>query len=194
MSTTREALLQATKELLAESGYATTSPRAVLSRSGAGQGSLYHHFHGKSDLAATALGEVSAELRAAADELLTSHPDPIEAALAWLTAPRDALRGCRLGRLASEEPVVDEPSLTAPLAEYFRHVTGRLTGLFGAARATGRLPSEFVPGDLAATLVAVVQGGYVLARATGEAEAMTRAQSAAAALLQAATRTTPPPS
>ena len=35
-------------------GYAGTSPKAIQERSGAGQGSMYHHFHGKPDLALVA--------------------------------------------------------------------------------------------------------------------------------------------
>ncbi len=48
---TREHLVAAAKGLLWERGYAAMSPRAVLRASGAGQGSLYHHFAGKADLA-----------------------------------------------------------------------------------------------------------------------------------------------
>jgi TetR/AcrR family transcriptional repressor of nem operon len=36
-----------TRELRWERGYAATSPRAILDRAGAGQGSMYHHFAGK---------------------------------------------------------------------------------------------------------------------------------------------------
>ncbi len=43
----RTALIEATKALLWERGYEATSPRDMLHRSGAGQGSLYHHFSGK---------------------------------------------------------------------------------------------------------------------------------------------------
>ena len=63
----REAIVQAAKDLMWEEGYEAMSPRDVLQRSGAGQGSLYHHFRGKRDLAAQALWELNAELRAVAD-------------------------------------------------------------------------------------------------------------------------------
>lgn len=178
---TREALIDATKDLLAEGGYVRTSPRKILERSGAGQGSLYHHFKGKSDLAAAALEEVSGEMRVDADRLL-EDPDPIVAISSWLAAPRDALRGCRLGRLVAE-PILDEPAITAPISAYFRHIESVLADRVAEARRAGRLSAGLEPADVAAALVAVVQGGYVLARSTGDAEAMRRAQRAAIALL-----------
>jgi AcrR family transcriptional regulator len=175
--------VQATKALLAETGYVSTSPRDILTRSGAGQGSLYHHFRGKSDLAGSALQEVSAEMRAAADDVLDAEPDPVRAVEGWLTAEREALKGCRLGRLVAE-PILTETAIAEPIAAYFRHIQSRLSARLAEARDTGRLNADLDPVDLAAALVAVVQGGYVLARGTGDAGAMRRAQHAAVALLR----------
>lgn len=183
MEDTRQALVRAMKELLAEDGYVSTSPRDILSRSGAGQGSLYHHFRGKSDLAGVALQEVSAEMRTAADEVLDAEADPLRAVAAWLVAPRDALRGCRLGRLAAE-PVLADAAIGDPVAAYFQHVQGRLAGRLAEAHAAGGLRPGLDPAELAAALVAVVQGGYVLARAASDPAAMQRAQRGAAALLR----------
>ncbi len=45
---------------------------------GAGQGSLYHHFAGKADLAATAVRAVEAEMRADADTVLRADTSPLE--------------------------------------------------------------------------------------------------------------------
>jgi TetR/AcrR family transcriptional repressor of nem operon len=180
----RAALLQATKDLLAAQGYVRTSPRHILERSGTGQGSLYHHFRGKGDLASAALQEVSAEMQASADALLDPAQDPVQAVHNWLLAERDALAGCRLGRLAAE-PIIDHPELTAPIDAYFRHVLDRLGALLARAGADGRLPPGVQPAELATALVATVQGGYVLARASGDPGAMERAQAGASRLLQA---------
>lgn len=179
---TREALVTATKQLLAEQGYVRTSPRDILVRSGAGQGSLYHHFRGKSDLVGAALDEVSAEMRAEADARLAG-PDPFLAVLSWVTAPRQALLGCRLGRLVAE-PILDDAVLSGPLAAYFSHVESRLRARLHEAGAVGVLSPQLDPAQLASALVAVVQGGYVLARSTADPDAMTRAQAGAAALLR----------
>jgi AcrR family transcriptional regulator len=133
-------------------------------------------------LAGAALREVSAEMRAAADDLLDGEADPLRAVLAWLTAPREGLRGCRLGRLVAE-PILDDPAIAEPVAAYFRHVRARLASRLAEADAGGRLREGTDPADLAAALVAAVQGGYVLARASRDPADMRRAQRGAAMLL-----------
>lgn len=181
--TARTDLIDATKDLLAERGYVSVSPRDIQVRAAVGQGSMYHHFRGKSDLAGTAVQQVSAEMCEAADALLDGA-DPLAAVLAWLTAPRTALRGCRLGRLVAE-PILDEPLLLEPIAAYFHYLQHRLSERLDEARRNGSLRSGLDPLELAAAVVAVVQGGYVLARATADERAMQRAQRGAAALLAA---------
>ena len=51
---TRQALLEATIGLLAESGYAGVTTRAVAQRAGVTPGALQHHFEGKAQLVAAA--------------------------------------------------------------------------------------------------------------------------------------------
>lgn len=74
---TREHLITAAKELLWEGGYQAMSPRAVQERSGAGQGSFYHHFASKADLATTALGEVADEMRETFNMVLHTDKPPL---------------------------------------------------------------------------------------------------------------------
>jgi AcrR family transcriptional regulator len=63
---TAERLVTSAQELLWERGYVGTSPKAIQERAGAGQGSMYHHFRGKPDLALTAMRRSARELRAQA--------------------------------------------------------------------------------------------------------------------------------
>ncbi|HJX22308.1 MAG TPA: helix-turn-helix domain-containing protein, partial [Steroidobacteraceae bacterium] len=93
----REAIVQAAKDLIWEEGYEAMSPRDVMERSGAGQGSLYHHFRGKRDLAGQALWEVNIELRAIADRVFSHYErPPLERLRRFLNAlSRDPLKGCR---------------------------------------------------------------------------------------------------
>jgi TetR/AcrR family transcriptional regulator, transcriptional repressor for nem operon len=51
----RDQLTGAMAELLWERGYAATSPRDVMARAGVGQGSMYHHYSGKHELAVEAM-------------------------------------------------------------------------------------------------------------------------------------------
>lgn len=67
---TRSRLLDATQELLWDRGYAATSTKDILTRANAGQGSMYHHFSGKQDLAVAALEASATAMRQDADALL----------------------------------------------------------------------------------------------------------------------------
>src|SRR4030088_1587824 len=106
----REAIVRAAKDLIWEEGYEAMSPRDVMERSGAGQGSLYHHFRGKRDLAGQALWEANVELRPIADRSFSHYErPPLDGQPPFLNAlSRDPLKGCRVGRPAVESSIVDE--------------------------------------------------------------------------------------
>jgi AcrR family transcriptional regulator len=59
---TRQALLEATIELLAETGYAGVTTRGVAKRAGVTPGALQHHFEGKAQLVAAASEHLNLEL------------------------------------------------------------------------------------------------------------------------------------
>ncbi|QBD76617.1 TetR family transcriptional regulator [Ktedonosporobacter rubrisoli] len=185
---TREHLVTATMELLWERGYEATSPRAILERSGAGQGSLYHHFKSKADLVATALNEVSNEMQGIVDATLHSNKPPLERVRDYLTQPREALRGCRLGRMIQEPAITQDALLRDPISSYFTYSKRELTAALAQAQQDGTLSPSINVADLATTLIAVVQGGYVMARALQDAEAMEQAIRGALALLEASER------
>lgn len=70
------------------------SPRAILDASKVGQGSLYHYFSGKTDLARAAMDEFESELLADAERTLGDTTQaPLARVIAYLRAPRSALRG-----------------------------------------------------------------------------------------------------
>jgi len=184
----RERLLEATKRLLWERGFEATSPRAVMTESGVGQGSLYHHFPTKKDLAHAALEDVSAELTATARRLLIEQDaPPLERLRAWLTAPRNGLKGCRLGRLANERSVF-EAELHGPIAAYFRALQGYVTATVTEAIEAGTLPRDLDPEVVAAALIATIQGGYVVSRALDDEQAITRATQGAMEFLDSLAR------
>ncbi|WP_067971921.1 TetR/AcrR family transcriptional regulator [Nocardiopsis trehalosi] len=184
----KERLIESARELLWERGYVGTSPKAVQQRAGAGQGSMYHHFDGKSDLARAAIERSAAELRERAEAAFAGPGTAIERVGAYLRRERDALKGCPVGRLTQDPEVMADPLLRAPVEETFAWVTGRIADLLAEGRAAGEVDPGLDPAAAAAALVAVVQGGYVLARAAGSAEAYERAVAGALSLLGGATR------
>jgi TetR/AcrR family transcriptional regulator, transcriptional repressor for nem operon len=167
---TRERLIESTRELLWERGYVATSPKAIQGRSGAGQGSMYHHFRGKRDVALAAIERNAADLRARAEADLSRPGTATERIAAYLRRERAALRGCPVGRLTQDPDVMANPDLRRPIEETFGWLRARLAGLVEEGRANGELGASLDPEATATALVAVLQGGYVLALASGSAD------------------------
>jgi AcrR family transcriptional regulator len=167
LMSTSERLIEATRELLWERGYVGTSPKAIQQLAGAGQGSMYHHFAGKPDLALAAVRRTADEMRAAAAASLDGPGTAYERIAGYLLRERDVLRGCPVGRLTMDPDVIADDRLREPVDETLDWLRGRLTSIVEEGRARGELSPALVPADIAATIVATVQGGYVLARASG---------------------------
>lgn len=180
---TRDQLIDSTRELLWERGYVGTSPKAIQQRAGAGQGSMYHHFSGKRALALEAVRRSADELLAAADAQLRGPGTAVERITAYLRREREVLRGCPIGRLTQDPEVVADPELRAPVDETLTRLRARLAEVLEEGQAAGELPAGLDPAALAATVVAVLQGGYVLARAAGTPEPFDQAVSGVLALL-----------
>ena len=164
---TPDRLIESTRELLWERGYVGTSPKAILERAGAGQGSMYHHFKGKPDLALAAIRRTAEELRATAEAVLTGPGTPYERIEAYLRRERDVLRGCPIGRLTMDPDVIASDELRAPVDETLDRIRERIAGIVEEGKEQGQFAASLDGEEIAATVLATVQGGYVLARASG---------------------------
>lgn len=162
---TKDRLIAATQELLWERGYAATSPKDILQKAEAGQGSMYHHFSGKQDLAVTALEETAAGMRASAEILLHGEGSPVDRVKAYLTRQRDSLKGCRIGRMTYDADVLASPELLAPVTQTLAWLVETLAGVIAEGIECGQLRADVDAREVASMLVATIQGGYVLARA-----------------------------
>jgi TetR/AcrR family transcriptional regulator, transcriptional repressor for nem operon len=182
----RHRLIEATQELLWAQGFSATSPKAIQAAAGAGQGSMYHHFSGKADLAAAALQASAAVMRRDAEALLTGDGSALSRIETYLTRQRDSLRGCRMGRMTFDAEVLATQQLLEPVTATFAWLVAALAEVVGEAQRVGDLPAGLNPVEVASTIVASVQGGYVLARAAGDPAAFDAAVAGAVSLLRGA--------
>jgi TetR/AcrR family transcriptional repressor of nem operon len=179
----KDRLIEATQDLLWDRGYTGTSPKAIQRQADAGQGSMYHHFDGKHELARAAIVRSADQLRAEAEQAFAVAGTPAGKIAAYLTRQRDVLRGCRIGRLAADPDVIAATDLREPLLATFGWLAGRLAGLIEDGQETGEFAAELDPAAVAATIVATVQGGYVLARAAADPEQFDHAMQGLMALI-----------
>ncbi len=162
--------MRSTRQLLWSRGYVGTSPKAIQQLSGAGQGSMYHHFSGKKELALVAIERSAAALCERAESQLAAPGTAVERIAAFLRLERDVLKGCPIGRLTQDPDVIADPELRAPVEQTFSWLRRRIAevlaegverGEFGPPARARRLD----PVTTASAVVAAMQGGYVLARA-----------------------------
>mgnify|MGYP001642045236 FL=1 len=182
---TKSRLVDATQELLWERGYAATSPKDILSRANAGQGSMYHHFSGKQDLAIAALEASATVIRQHADALLHGEGTATERLVAYLERQRDSLRGCRMGRMTYDADVIATPELLKPISDTLAWLVETIGSVISEGIDAGEFPPDTDAHRLASMVVATVQGGYVLARAKQEPAEFDAAVQGATALLRA---------
>ncbi|OKJ99615.1 hypothetical protein AMK26_26705 [Streptomyces sp. CB03234] len=171
----KQALTRAAAELLWERGYTGTSPAMILERANAGQGSMYHHFSGKAELAVAAMSDMSDQLRARTEEALSGDGPAVARINAFLDLERDPLAGCRMGRLAQDYEVIADDGLRATMADFFTWLGERLSAVIAEGVRAGEFRPGTDPDRMASLIMAAVQGGYVLARAQQDPAAFCRA-------------------
>jgi TetR/AcrR family transcriptional regulator, transcriptional repressor for nem operon len=185
----RDRLVESAQELLWERGYVAMSPKAIQDRAGAGQGSMYHHFQSKADLAAVAIERSAAAFREGTEEWLSMSGTPLARIQAYMLRSRDALKGCRIGKLSQDPEIAGDVRLRQPIETTFEWLQWRLKGLIGESQKAGEILPGLDAAEVAAMLISVLQGGYVLAGASRSPESFDRAVRGALSLLKTASPT-----
>lgn len=184
---TRERLLMAGVELFQRQGLAGTGIKQILKEADARFSSLYHHFPGgKNELAAEVIHLAGAAYQQHVEAAWDAAPDVVgavravfEGAAAVLEATEYA-DACPIATVALEVASTNEP-LRAATAEVFDAWVDAATTRFTRA-GLGKSDSR----RLALNVVALLEGAFVLCRATRSIEAMLAAGEAAASVVKSA--------
>jgi AcrR family transcriptional regulator len=156
----------------------------VLRASGAARGAIYHHFPGgKSQLVAEAATDNGNEVRAALTQVPAESPAAVVRGFLQLIRPVVAESasggGCAVAAAAMTKagPDHDGPQQAAAVAigSWISEITGRLA-VAGLAAPEAR--------ELASTLITMLEGAHVLARATGGIECFDQTADALTALIE----------
>lgn len=181
----RERLIEGTRELLWDRGYVGTSPTAIWRASGVGQGSMYHHFQGKPDLALAAERRAAEAVQQQVRETFAREGSAYERISAYLLRERDKLRGCPIGRLVADPEIAADEQLREPVRETFAVLHACLVTAIEEGQAAGEFDAAMDAEQTASALSAVIQGGYTLARAEASPGPFDSAIQGALALLRA---------
>lgn len=176
-------MIEAMGTLMWERGFAATTPREVRESAGVGQGSMYHHFPTKRDLGMAAIDSVVGELKEQSLVLLRGGGDPLGRLSAYLDTPREALMGCRIGRLTQDPVVAGDPEMLVPIAQSFQEINDALRATIQEAITAGTLTIPMSVGQLATLIQTTIQGGYVLSIASQDRTAFEEGLASLRALL-----------
>ncbi|GAB3275239.1 TetR/AcrR family transcriptional regulator [Kineosporia babensis] len=179
----RRRIVDSAKRMFWRNGYSTTSPKQVMADSGVGQGSYYHHFPSKTGLGKEVVDENGRDLLEAVQAAMAGLPTGRERLLAFLKSADSALEGCRVGGFAYDAGVLADPELQSSLRVAFTELADLLENVVREGQEDGSLPSSLDPVSTAAALLAVVEGAFILARATGQQSSADAATAGAKALL-----------
>ncbi len=162
---TRQRMVLAAVELLRERGASAVTVDAVLARSGAPRGSVYHHFPGGRDELILAAVRHAADYITSRIDRTVESGDPVQAldgfVRFWRKTLRDTdyLAGCPVVAVAVDAHQ-DPPEAAAVAREVFGRWQDKLAGLlvnrgFSPARAA----------RVASLMVAAIEGAVILCRA-----------------------------
>jgi AcrR family transcriptional regulator len=163
---TRERIVQAAAELVAEQGVAGMSLDDVRARTGASRSQLYHYFEDRDDL-------IHAIIDVTTDVVLNNQGELLYGLDSWAgidrwfdalvqhQIDRQACGGCPIGalvgQLAERDPDA-RAAIAAGLDRWEAHLRDGLTRM----RTRGKLRGDADPAALATATMASIQGGLLL--------------------------------
>lgn len=176
---TRDNLMEAAFGLVRRQGLSATSVDEICAAAGVSKGAFFHHFKSKEELAAAAADHWSAVTEAFFETAPYHQPaDPLARLLGYIDFRREMMSGeiaeftCFVGTMAQEAWATSPPVAAATWDSMRRHGE-RLVPDIEAAMAAHGLSGGAAGGwsaqSLAQHIVAVTQGAFILAKASGDA-------------------------
>lgn len=187
MVSTKDRILEASSELFRRQGYSATGVKQIVAAASAPFGSIYHFFPGgKAELGEDVIRRGGAHYGQLIDVFFAPEPDPVKATQAFFSAAAQTLRdtnyadACPIATVALEVASTNE-ALRRATADVFDSWTART-----AEYLTRTGISSGTAKDVAVVVIALLEGAFILARASRNAEPVIVAGAAAAAAVRAA--------
>lgn len=168
--TTASRILDAARALIARRGYGNFSYADVSAAIDLHKASIHHHFPVKSSLAQAVVEHSREIFNADMAALAADGATPLDQLRAYLDAwnrsqVQDPQTFCVAGMMGAEVPFLAADAATA-VGGYFDSILAWAEGLLAAGQAAGQFQLVGTPRDEAATLVSIVYGALLVARAT----------------------------
>ncbi|HET9718099.1 MAG TPA: TetR/AcrR family transcriptional regulator [Pseudolabrys sp.] len=169
----RSKILDAALMVIRAKGYSATTVDDLCTASDVTKGAFFHHFKSKDDLAIAAANywsEMTDELFAAAP--YHTFPDPLDRVLGYLDFRKTILTGtvpeftCLVGTMI-QETYDSHPAIRDACARSIRGHAAKIEADISAAMKAHGIKAEWSARSLALHTQAVLQGAFILAKASG---------------------------
>jgi TetR/AcrR family transcriptional repressor of nem operon len=171
----RTKLLDAAIEVVRKQGYAATSVDELCKKAGVTKGAFFHHFESKDALAVAAANHWSETTGALFAQAPYHAPeDPLDRVLAYIDFRRALLKGkpaeftCFAGTTVQETFASSDDIRAACKASIFGHAETLVADISDAMRRY-KIKGDWTAQSLALHTQAVLQGAFILAKASGRA-------------------------
>jgi TetR/AcrR family transcriptional repressor of nem operon len=170
----RTRLLEAARDVIRAQGFAATTVDDLCKSAGVTKGAFFHHFENKEALgvaAAAYWAETTSALFANAP--YHDHNDPFDRLIGYVEFRKEIIEGelaefTFLVGTMTQEVYASHPAIRdACAASIFGHAA-TLELDIEAAMMARRIKADWTPASLAAHTQAVLQGAFILAKATGD--------------------------
>jgi TetR/AcrR family transcriptional regulator, transcriptional repressor for nem operon len=172
----RARLLEAARDLIRTQGFSATTVEDLCRTAGVTKGAFFHHFENKEALGVAAAA-YWAETTSAffAEAPYHDHTDPLDRLLGYIEFRKTIIDGdlaeftCLVGTM-TQEVYASHPGIRdACAASIFGHAATIEPDIQAAKTALG-IEADWTPASLAVHTQAVLQGAFILAKATGDAQ------------------------
>jgi len=180
---TREKILDSAQALVYQHGFVATSIDKVIEGAEITKGAFFYHFKCKADLGRALIKRYAERDLAHLDRTMARaeklSSDPRQQILIFIGLLQedyeglpDPVPGCLITSYLYEraEYPEDVAEIAARTFEQWRH---RVANKLGEAAEIREFDGRATPNELASTLLALIEGGFVLAKAQGDVNALT---------------------
>jgi TetR/AcrR family transcriptional repressor of nem operon len=181
---TKDRILDSAQTIVLEKGFSATSLDDILKATGVTKGAFFHHFRSKADLAHKLVERFAEQDFAAFEEWNrradTLAEDPYQAVVLflkffeeWLDGLPEPFAGCLFAVYVYENSLFDL-EVNDYVHKSLKRWQGYYEGKFAAAIAARPPKLDVSARDLAETIVALLEGAFILSRAYGDPGLPTR--------------------
>ncbi len=181
---TKERILDSAQKLVLEKGFSATSLEDIIKATGVTKGAFFHHFGSKGDLAHQLVERFAANDFVLFDEwdrrAEALSDDPYQALILfikffeeWINNQSEPFSGCLFAVYVYESSLFDS-DVNDFVKQSLGHWQDYYRKKFEAVFAVRKPKLEVTPDELAETIVAILEGAFILARAYEQPELINR--------------------